>query len=175
VAWRYGRWHVVSMGRGCMTSQIADCRSHSMVCDMALGRPDDPKGRCSRRVPIRRRCLGLVSSAASLLSADTVSQSSLRAADCFWRSRITALQRGNAVDWQTVSATVDAQGRTSLPALVTKDGEANYVATMYTQDSVIRSGIVMERHGFGRGKYRYFDCPLPTLRICRWRPVKSAT
>jgi hypothetical protein len=116
-----------------------------------------------------------VSSAASLSSADTVSQFPLRAADCFARSRVTALQPGNAVDWQTVSATVDAQGRASLPGLATKEGEANYGATMYTRDPLIRSGMVMEKHGFRRGKYRYFDCLLPTLGICRWRPVKSTT
>lgn len=117
-----------------------------------------------------------MSSAASLSSADTVSQSPLRAADCFERSRITALQPGNAVDWQTVSATVDAQGRTSLPGLATKEGEANYIATMYTRDPLIRSGV-------GHGKKRFQTWQVPPFRlpvtglgdIARRLPVKSAT
>jgi hypothetical protein len=34
---------------------------------------------------------------------------------------------------------------------------------LYEADSRFRSKVVMERHGFGRGEYKYFNYPLPAL------------
>jgi len=37
------------------------------------------------------------------------------------------------------------------------------LAASYAQDGLFRQSVIMARQGFGRGKYRYFDDPLPKL------------
>jgi hypothetical protein len=65
-------------------------------------------------------------------------------------------------DWTCVSADLDAQGWAILPKLL--DGaECDTVAALYGRDEGFRSRVVMARHGFGRGEYRYFSYPLPPL------------
>jgi uncharacterized protein len=57
-------------------------------------------------------------------------------------------------------ANLDAYGWAILPKLLTP-GECEAVAVMYVEDHRFRSHIVMARHGFGRGEYKYFRYPLP--------------
>ncbi|MDP3852117.1 MAG: 2OG-Fe(II) oxygenase [Phenylobacterium sp.] len=59
-------------------------------------------------------------------------------------------------------ATLDAQGSAVLPGLLSPD-ECRAVAGLYGQEAGFRSRVVMGRHGFGRGEYRYFAYPLPDL------------
>jgi hypothetical protein len=66
----------------------------------------------------------------------------------------------NAYDWEAISAHLDAHGWASLPTLLTA-GECTALAGLYDDDSRFRSRIVMARHGFGRGEYKYFANPLP--------------
>jgi uncharacterized protein len=54
------------------------------------------------------------------------------------------------------------RGYAVIPALL-GDGECDQLRTLFDQDDAFRSTIVMERHGYGRGVYRYFDYPLPDL------------
>jgi len=49
-----------------------------------------------------------------------------------------------------------------LPALLSR-AECEAVAALYTQSEGFRSRVVMARHGYGRGEYRYFAYPLPPL------------
>ncbi len=65
-------------------------------------------------------------------------------------------------DWTNVSAHLDTHGWASLPALLT-EGECTSIAGLYEDESRFRSRIVMARHGFGRGEYKYFAYPLPAL------------
>jgi hypothetical protein len=65
-------------------------------------------------------------------------------------------------DWRHVSADLDAQGWAPLPRLFT-DEESGSIARLYAQEEGFRSRVVMARHGFGRGEYRYFNYPLPPL------------
>jgi hypothetical protein len=63
-------------------------------------------------------------------------------------------------DWASVSAHLDAHGWAMLPKLLTPS-EAAAVAGFFNDDSRFRSHIIMARHGFGRGEYKYFAYPLP--------------
>jgi hypothetical protein len=67
-----------------------------------------------------------------------------------------------AVDWPRVGADLDAQGAAVIERLLTP-AECRDLATLYPRDDVFRSRVVMARHGFGRGEYRYFCYPLPGL------------
>ncbi|MBV9881634.1 MAG: 2OG-Fe(II) oxygenase [Sphingomonadaceae bacterium] len=65
-----------------------------------------------------------------------------------------------SIDWTEIAATLDAQGWAILPDLLSP-GECDGIASLYEEDGCFRSRVVMARHGFGRGKYRYFAYPLP--------------
>jgi uncharacterized protein len=71
-------------------------------------------------------------------------------------------ERIEAVDWRRVSRDVDAEGNAVIKNVLTSD-ECDEVCTLYDRDELFRSKVVMERHGFGRGEYRYFRYPLPEL------------
>jgi hypothetical protein len=74
----------------------------------------------------------------------------------------TPAGRMDAIDWPAVAADLDAQGWATLPRLLGGD-ECDAVAGLYGDGPVFRSHVVMARHGFGRGEYRYFAYPLPPL------------
>lgn len=70
--------------------------------------------------------------------------------------------RFGAIDWSTAAADLDAQGWAVLPRLLDA-GECGDVAALYDGDGRFRSTVIMARHGFGRGEYKYFAHPLPDL------------
>lgn len=59
-----------------------------------------------------------------------------------------------------IAAELDAQGYATLPGLLDA-AECRALARLYDACEHFRSRVVMERHGFGRGEYRYFAYPLP--------------
>jgi hypothetical protein len=61
------------------------------------------------------------------------------------------------MDWTHIATEVNEQGWAMLPALL--DPQA--CAALYDSETGFRSRVVMARHGFGRGEYRYFGYPLP--------------
>lgn len=63
-------------------------------------------------------------------------------------------------DWPALSAELDAQGCATIPGLLSRD-ECERIVGLYPHDEQFRSRIVMGRHGFGRGEYKYFSYPLP--------------
>jgi hypothetical protein len=65
-------------------------------------------------------------------------------------------------DWAGVADELDAHGCAMLEALLSPQ-ECAALAGLYTDDKPFRSRVVMGRHGFGRGEYRYFNYPLPEL------------
>jgi uncharacterized protein len=67
-----------------------------------------------------------------------------------------------AVDWPRVEADLEAQGAAVIERLLTP-AECHELSSLYQRDDTFRSRVVMARHGFGRGEYRYFDYPLPQL------------
>ncbi len=72
------------------------------------------------------------------------------------------MSRLEAVDWPAISADLDAQGWAVMPKLLSAR-ECEAVSSLYKNDEGFRSKIVMARHGFGRGEYKYFSYPLPSL------------
>ncbi|MGH6779017.1 MAG: 2OG-Fe(II) oxygenase [Bradyrhizobium sp.] len=80
--------------------------------------------------------------------------------------------RINAVDWDGVERELDAQGCAVLKTLLGPD-ECRDLAALYGDDARFRSRIVMGRHGFGRGEYKYFSYPLPDP-IAQLRPLLYA-
>ncbi|HET9903454.1 MAG TPA: 2OG-Fe(II) oxygenase [Xanthobacteraceae bacterium] len=67
-----------------------------------------------------------------------------------------------ARDWTAIGEDLDAQGWALTGPLLTTD-ECASLAASYGDDSRFRSHIVMARHGFGRGEYKYFAAPLPIM------------
>jgi hypothetical protein len=68
--------------------------------------------------------------------------------------------RVDAIDWPRVEADLDSDGSARIPALLSRS-ESRSVARLYSDDAIFRSRVVMGRHGFGRGEYKYFAYPLP--------------
>jgi len=80
--------------------------------------------------------------------------------------------RVEAIDWGEVEGELDAQGCAVIKGLISAD-ESSALAALYPDDRHFRSRIVMSRHGFGRGEYKYFSYPLPDL-IAALRPALYA-
>jgi uncharacterized protein len=70
--------------------------------------------------------------------------------------------RVEAVDWASASTHLDGHGWAILKTLLTAD-ECQRIAGLYEDDRRFRSHVVMARHGFGRGEYKYFAYPLPDI------------
>jgi len=65
-------------------------------------------------------------------------------------------------DWKNVAPDLDAQGSAMLEHLLSAE-ECRAIGALYPQDDLFRSRVVMARHGFGRGEYKYFSYPVPDL------------
>jgi hypothetical protein len=74
----------------------------------------------------------------------------------------SAEARVAAYDWQALTNELDGFGCAVLPKLLTPE-ECRGIAEFYPDESHFRSHVVMARHGFGKGEYRYFKYPLPGL------------
>jgi uncharacterized protein len=71
-------------------------------------------------------------------------------------------ERVQGITWERVSRDLDAEGYATIEDLLTPD-ESAQVAELYSKDDLFRSRVVMAKHGFGRGEYKYFRYPLPDL------------
>lgn len=65
-------------------------------------------------------------------------------------------------DWPALAEALDARGHACVPGLLSAD-ECRALAALYAEPAHFRSRVVMARHGYGRGEYRYFAYPLPPL------------
>jgi len=68
----------------------------------------------------------------------------------------------DALDWAAVERELDGQGCAVLQGLLSPQ-QCAALAALYPDDAHFRSRVVMARHGFGRGEYKYFAYPLPDL------------
>jgi len=78
------------------------------------------------------------------------------------RSYASLKDRLATIDWGQIRENLDSQGWAVLPGLLA-DAECDAVAGLYGAGDLFRSHVVMARHGFGQGEYRYFAYPLPSL------------
>lgn len=68
----------------------------------------------------------------------------------------------DALDWPAISIMLDERGYALTPALLLSD-QCQNLAELYDGNGNFRSTVIMARHGFGRGEYRYFAYPLPSI------------
>jgi uncharacterized protein len=73
-----------------------------------------------------------------------------------------AVARIDALDWQQIGKDLDERGSALLPGVLSAR-ECEELTALYPRESIFRSRVVMARHGFGRGEYKYFNYPLPGL------------
>ncbi|MDT9600753.1 2OG-Fe(II) oxygenase [Sphingosinicella rhizophila] len=70
--------------------------------------------------------------------------------------------RIDAQDWHGIQANLDAWGWAILPGLLTHKA-CDAAAASYDREQGFRSRVIMARHNYGKGEYRYFAYPLPPL------------
>jgi uncharacterized protein len=79
-----------------------------------------------------------------------------------------------AIDWARIATDLDAHGCATTGRLLSAQ-QCTELAETYATDAPFRSRVVMARHGFGRGEYKYFAYPLPepvaVLRAALYPPL----
>jgi hypothetical protein len=65
-----------------------------------------------------------------------------------------------ACDWNSIGTSLDAEGHAVLAGLL-DHADCDDCVAAYDDSGPYRSRVVMERHGFGKGEYKYFAYPLP--------------
>jgi hypothetical protein len=80
------------------------------------------------------------------------------------------------IDWKNIAAELDAQGWAVLPRLLDAPS-CDGLTALYEDDARFRSRVMMARHGFGKGEYKYFAYPLPApvaaLRQALYPPLAA--
>jgi hypothetical protein len=77
--------------------------------------------------------------------------------------RVTRTDAGvDALDWAAIATSLNECGNAVLSGMLTPR-ECDELTRLYQNDEAFRSRVVMERHGFGRGEYKYFSYPLPDV------------
>ena len=127
--------------------------NHARLIEMR--RPAPRRGSAGARRPQHRGrprrvapCGGAVSSRAATASAAVLPE--------------TPSDRVGNLDWRLVYDELDRQGSATIQRLLTV-AECRALAALYSEDRLFRSRVVMGRHGFGQGEYKYFSYPLPEL------------
>src|ERR1700754_3052192 len=81
-----------------------------------------------------------------------------------------------ALGWTRIAADLDDHGCAITGALLSH-AECRALAASYPSDALFRSRVIMARHGFGRGEYKYFAYPLPpdvaALRTALYPPLAA--
>jgi uncharacterized protein len=75
---------------------------------------------------------------------------------------LTQLPALAGLDWDQLGRRLDEQGIATTPPLLSAE-QCAQVSDMFEEDERFRSTVVMARHAYGEGRYRYFAEPLPPL------------
>jgi uncharacterized protein len=73
-----------------------------------------------------------------------------------------AVARIEALNWSQLTDELNEQGSALLKSVLTPV-ECVSLSSLYPDEAGFRSRVVMGRHGFGRGEYKYFSYPLPGI------------
>jgi hypothetical protein len=80
------------------------------------------------------------------------------------------------LEWSRIAGELDARGWALTGPVLSPEACAG-LAGLYGEDARFRSRVVMARHGYGRGEYRYFAYPLPPpvaeLRAALYPPLAA--
>lgn len=86
------------------------------------------------------------------------------------------MSTADAIDWTRVSADLEGNGYAVLGRVI-GDEACDDLANYYDDDTLYRSRIHMQRHGFGKGEYKYFAYPLPeavaAIRTDLYQPLAT--
>ncbi|MFI8225354.1 2OG-Fe(II) oxygenase [Pseudomonas sp. NPDC085632] len=69
--------------------------------------------------------------------------------------------RLDSLDWASLERQLDQDGYAIIRSLLQAE-TCDHLSALYPQTEPFRSQVIMARHGFGRGEYKYFRYPLPT-------------
>jgi hypothetical protein len=72
------------------------------------------------------------------------------------------LVRLDTLDWDAITAGLGEFGCAVIQSVLPPD-ECEALSALYGSEELFRSRIVMARHGFGKGEYKYFAYPLPPV------------
>ncbi len=82
----------------------------------------------------------------------------------------------SGIDGVAIEAALDAEGYATVPAVLSP-GACRELAALYAEERAFRSRVVMARHGFGQGEYKYLRYPLPAaveaLRQAAYPPLAA--
>jgi hypothetical protein len=73
-----------------------------------------------------------------------------------------ATQRIAGLDWRAIAEQLDGHACAVVSALLA-ERECSSLIGSYAREELFRSRVVMSRHGYGRGEYKYFSYPLPAV------------
>jgi hypothetical protein len=76
--------------------------------------------------------------------------------------KLTPAERVNQIDWDRMAKDL-ADGGTAVARQLLTPQECDALTSLYAQNGIFRSRIVMARYAFGKGEYQYFSYPLPDL------------
>jgi hypothetical protein len=73
-----------------------------------------------------------------------------------------ASPKRQSLDWPRATSELDGQGFAVLEQVL-QPAQCQLLTALYARDDLFRSRVVMALHGYGRGEYKYFAYPLPSL------------
>lgn len=86
------------------------------------------------------------------------------------------MKDNSQIDFEEAGIALDVSG-CALLSNVLRPSQCKSLIKLYDDDANFRSCVVMARHGFGKGEYKYFSYPLPTLvkelRVALYPPLAS--
>ena len=86
-----------------------------------------------------------------------------------------SISLADTLDWARIAGDLDAQGYATTAAALLTPSQCDALVAAYAHDRLFCSRIIMARHGFGQGEYKYFAYPLPeplaSLRTALYPPL----